>query len=61
MENQIQDLKSSVLNMFAKMKPNLTYAADVQNSGPSSEVEVTCRQNAENGSRRREEVDVCGR
>ena len=61
MENQIQDLKSSVLDMFAKMKPNLTYAAAVQNSGPSSEVEVTCRHNEENGSHRREKVDVGGR
>ena len=61
MENQIQDLKSSVLDMFAKMKPNLTYAAAVQNSGPSSEVEVTYRQNAENGYHRIEIVDVGGR
>ena len=47
--------------MFAKMKPNLRYAAALQNSGPSSEVEVTCRQNAENGSHRIEKVDVGGR
>ena len=36
-EQQIQDLKSSVFDMIAKMKPDQTYAAAVQTSSQSSD------------------------
>ena len=37
-EQQIQDLKSSVFNMIAKIKLDQTYAAAVQTSSQSSDV-----------------------
>ena len=36
-DQQIQDLKSSVFDMIAKMKPDQTYAAAVQTSSQSSD------------------------
>ena len=57
-EQQIQDLKSSVIDMCAKLKPTISYSAAAQKPNTNSDVENIRRPNSVNDVRRREVINT---